>query len=100
MMDGRVGVIRAALDAKGFHDVGILAYSAKYASSFYGPFRDALQSAPQFGDKKTYQMNPANVREAVREVLLDIEEGADCVMIKPALMYLDVIQSIRSVTSL
>ena len=85
MMDGRVGAIRSALDEEGFEDVGILAYSAKYASSFYGPFRDALESAPKHGDKKTYQMDPANVREALREIELDIDEGADLVMVKPAL---------------
>ena len=95
MMDGRVGVIRQALDAEGFEEVGILAYSAKYASSFYGPFREALDSAPRGGDKKTYQMDPANVREAIREVQLDIEEGADVVMVKPALPYLDVIRQVK-----
>ncbi|MYA22135.1 MAG: porphobilinogen synthase [Gemmatimonadetes bacterium] len=91
MMDGRVGGIRRALDAAGYKNVGILAYSAKYASCFYGPFRDALQSAPKKGDKKTYQMDPANGREALVEIALDIEEGADVVMVKPALAYLDVI---------
>lgn len=91
MMDGRVGAIRDALDADGYSHVAILAYSAKYASSFYGPFRDALQSAPKEGDKKTYQMDPANAREALREIQLDIDEGADVVMVKPALPYLDVI---------
>ena len=91
MMDGRVGAIRWALDEAGHTNVGILAYSAKYASSFYGPFRGALDSAPRKGDKKTYQMDPANQREALREIALDIEEGADIVMIKPALAYLDVI---------
>ena len=95
MMDGRVGAIRSALDEEGFEDVGILAYSAKYASSFYGPFRDALESAPKHGDKKTYQMDPANVREALREIELDIDEGADLVMVKPALPYLDVIRAVR-----
>jgi porphobilinogen synthase len=95
MMDGRVGAIRKALDAAGFQDAGILAYSAKYCSSFYGPFRDALDSAPRHGDKKTYQMDPANVREAVREVRLDVAEGADMVMVKPALPYLDVIRAVR-----
>lgn len=95
MMDGRVGVIRSALDAGGFTETGILAYSAKYASAFYGPFRDALDSAPRGGDKKTYQMDPANVREAIREVLLDVAEGADIVMVKPALPYLDVIRAVR-----
>jgi porphobilinogen synthase len=96
MMDGRVAAIRAALEANGHPDVAILAYSAKYASSLYGPFRDALDSAPGFGDKKTYQMNPANVREAVREVALDLQEGADIVMVKPAGYYLDVIARIRA----
>ncbi len=95
MMDGRVRAIRETLDSEGFTDVGILAYSAKYASAFYGPFRDALDSAPRSGDKKTYQMDPANAREALREVLLDIDEGADMVMVKPALAYLDIIRSIR-----
>ncbi|MFI5402287.1 MAG: porphobilinogen synthase [Planctomycetota bacterium] len=95
MMDGRVGVIRAALDERGFTDTGILAYSAKYASAFYGPFREALDSAPKHGDKKTYQMDPANAREAVREVLLDVAEGADIVMVKPALPYLDVIAAVK-----
>jgi porphobilinogen synthase len=100
MMDGRIGAIRAALDESGFTDVGILAYSAKYASAFYGPFREALDSAPRHGDKKTYQMDPANVREAIREVLLDEEEGADIVMVKPGLAYLDVIRAVREVTEL
>lgn len=95
MMDGRVGAIRETLDEAGFERVGILAYSAKYASSFYGPFRGALKSAPKKGDKKTYQMDPANRREALREVSLDIEEGADVVMVKPALAYLDVIANVR-----
>ena len=95
MMDGRVGGIRRALDAAGYKNVGILAYSAKYASCFYGPFRDALQSAPKKGDKKSYQMDPANGREALKEIALDIEEGADVVMIKPALAYLDVIAAAR-----
>ena len=95
MMDGRVGAIRRALDQAGFSRVGILAYSAKYASCFYGPFRGALKSAPKKGDKKTYQMDPANQREALREIALDIEEGADMVMVKPALPYLDVIARAR-----
>lgn len=95
MMDGRVGCLRRALDAEGFTKVGILAYSAKYCSSFYGPFRDALDSAPRGGDKKTYQMDPANAKEALREVRLDIEEGADLVMVKPALAYLDVIRLVK-----
>lgn len=94
MMDGRVGCIRQALDEAGFTNVGILAYSAKYASAYYGPFRDALESAPKQGDKKTYQMDPANVLEAVRETLLDIEEGADMVMVKPGLPYLDVVRAV------
>ncbi|HON01230.1 MAG TPA: porphobilinogen synthase [Acidobacteriota bacterium] len=100
MMDGRVGYLRRALDEAGFTNVGILAYSAKYASAFYGPFRDALDSAPKFGDKKTYQMDPANRREALREVLLDVEEGADMVMVKPALPYLDVIAAVREAVHL
>jgi porphobilinogen synthase len=100
MMDGRVGAIRAALDSAGHTDVGILAYSAKYASAFYGPFREALDSAPRSGDKKTYQMDPANRREALREVFLDIEEGADMVMVKPGLPYLDVIADIRAAVDL
>lgn len=95
MMDGRVGAIRSALDQEGFTDVGIMAYSAKYASSFYGPFRDAAGSAPSFGDRKSYQMDIANSDEALREVALDIQEGADIVMVKPALAYLDVIRRVR-----
>ncbi len=95
MMDGQVGAIRAALDANGFHNTPILAYSAKYASSFYGPFREAADSPPKFGDRKSYQMDPANAREAMREVELDIAEGADIVMIKPALPYLDIIRQTR-----
>jgi porphobilinogen synthase len=95
MMDGRVGAIRAALDAGGFNDVAILAYAAKYCSGFYGPFREAAQSAPQFGDRRSYQMDPANCREALREVALDVEEGADIVMVKPAMPYLDVIRAVR-----
>ncbi|MCG9967602.1 porphobilinogen synthase [Pelotomaculum terephthalicicum JT] len=98
MMDGRVGAIRAALDAKEFENVLIMAYSAKYASAFYGPFREAAGSAPQFGDRKTYQMDPANAGEALREVRLDIEEGADIVMVKPALAYLDVIRRVKDET--
>ncbi|WP_416675944.1 porphobilinogen synthase [Egbenema bharatensis] len=100
MMDGRVGAIRRALDAEGWINVGILAYSAKYASAYYGPFRDALDSAPKFGDKKTYQMDAANAREALKEVDLDIAEGADVVMVKPALAYLDVICQIKQHTNL
>src|SRR6266487_353949 len=96
MMDGRVGVIRHTLDEHGFSSTPIMAYSAKYASGFYGPFREAAASAPQFGDRRSYQMDPANVREALREVDLDIAEGADIVMVKPALAYLDVIQQVRN----
>ncbi len=96
MMDGRVGYLRKALDDAGYTDVSILAYSAKYASSFYGPFREALDSAPRHGDKKTYQMDPANRREALREVLLDVEEGADMVMVKPALPYLDILSDVKA----
>ncbi len=95
MMDGRVGAIRRALDEAGFTHVAIMAYSAKYASAFYGPFREAAGSAPQFGDRRAYQMDPPNVREALREVELDIAEGADIVMVKPALAYLDVIRAVR-----
>lgn len=95
MMDGRVGVLRQALDEEGFADVSIMSYSAKYASAFYGPFRDALNSAPKSGDKKTYQMNPANKREALLEAQLDFEEGADMLMVKPALCYLDVIHILK-----
>lgn len=100
MMDGRVGAIRETLDAKGHVNVPIMAYAAKYASSFYGPFREAADSTPQFGDRRSYQMNPANAREALREVRLDIEEGADIVMVKPALAYLDVICQVRQMTDL
>jgi porphobilinogen synthase len=100
MMDGRVGAIRETLDAKGHVHVPIMAYAAKYASSFYGPFREAAESTPQFGDRRSYQMNPANAREALREVRLDIEEGADIVMVKPALAYLDVIWQVRQMTDL
>ncbi|SHI94183.1 porphobilinogen synthase [Tangfeifania diversioriginum] len=96
MMDGRVGAIRTALDENGFKNTPIMAYSAKYASAFYGPFREAAESAPQFGDRKTYQMDPANGDEALREVELDIQEGADIVMVKPALNYMDVIQSVKA----
>jgi len=95
MMDGRVGAIRTALDDEGFAEVAILSYAAKYASAFYGPFRDAAGSTPQFGDRKGYQMDPANSDEALREVALDVEEGADMVMVKPALAYLDVIRSVK-----
>lgn len=96
MMDGRVGAIRKALEESGHTQTGIMSYSAKYASCFYGPFRDALDSAPGFGDKKTYQMDPANRIEAIREVIMDVEEGADIVMVKPALSYLDVIREVKN----
>ena len=95
MMDGRVGFIRDILDKEGFTDTSIMSYSAKYASAFYGPFRDALNSAPKAGDKKTYQMNPANKKEALLEAMLDFEEGADFLMVKPALCYLDVIHILK-----
>jgi len=95
MMDGRVAMMREALDENGYTNLPIMAYSAKYASSFYGPFRDAADSAPQFGDRNTYQMNPDNSDEALREVALDIEEGADIVMVKPALSYLDIIRRVK-----
>jgi porphobilinogen synthase len=100
MMDGRIGEIRSALDMEGFEDVSILSYAAKYASAFYGPFRGALDSAPKDGDKKTYQMDPANTREAVRETMLDEAEGADMVMVKPAGPYLDIISRVRETTTL
>ncbi|MDB9468331.1 porphobilinogen synthase [Dolichospermum circinale] len=100
MMDGRIGAIRQALDAEGYINVGILAYSAKYASAYYGPFRDALDSAPKFGDKKTYQMDLANAKEALKEVELDIAEGADIIMVKPALAYLDIICQVKLATNL
>jgi porphobilinogen synthase len=96
MMDGRIGAIRKGLEENNFNRVGIMAYSAKYASCFYGPFRDALDSAPGFGDKKTYQMNYANRVEAIKETLADIEEGADIVMVKPALAYLDIIREVKN----
>jgi len=95
MMDGRVGAIRQALDERGFENTGIMAYSAKYCSAFYGPFRDAAASAPKFGDRRSHQMDPANGAEALREVEQDIEEGADIVMVKPAVTYLDVIARIK-----
>lgn len=98
MMDARVGAIRKALDGCGFENTAIMAYSAKYASAFYGPFRDAAECTPQFGDRKTYQMDPANAREALKEVALDIEEGADIVMVKPALSYLDIIRQVKDST--
>ena len=100
MMDGRVAALRSELDREGFENVPIMAYSAKYASAFYGPFREAAGSAPQFGDRRGYQMDPSNAREALREVALDIEEGADIVMVKPALPYLDVIRRVRDATDL
>jgi porphobilinogen synthase len=100
MMDGRIGVIRTALDEAGFTDVGICSYAVKYASAFYGPFREALDSAPKSGDKKTYQMDPANVREALREIRLDEAEGADMLMVKPGLPYLDVVRFVRESTNL
>ena len=93
MMDGRIGAIRDALDAHGFEDLPVMAYSAKFASAFYGPFRDAAESPPQFGDRRSYQMDPANAREALREIALDIDEGADIVMVKPALPYLDILRA-------
>src|SRR3970282_835975 len=95
MMDGRVGYLRTVLDENGFKDVSIMSYTAKYASAFYNPFRDALDSAPKFGDKKTYQMNPANGREALTEARLDTEEGADFLMVKPAMIYLDIIKLLK-----
>jgi porphobilinogen synthase len=95
MMDGMVGAIRDALDGTGFENVPILSYAVKYASSFYGPFRDAAEGAPKFGDRKSHQMDPANVREALREAALDVEEGADMLMVKPALAYLDVIRTVK-----
>ena len=95
MMDGRIGAIREALDANGFQETGIMSYAAKFASAFYGPFREAAESPPQFGDRRTYQMDSANVQEALREVALDIEEGADIVLVKPALPYLDILWRVR-----
>ena len=100
MMDGRIGAIRQALEDSGFTRTGIMAYSAKYASCFYGPFRDALDSAPGFGNKKTYQMDSANRLEAVKEVLMDVEEGADIVMVKPAMAYLDIIREVKNAVDL
>ena len=99
MMDGRVRAIRDVLDASGFRNVPILSYAAKYASGFYGPFREAAESTPAFGDRRAYQMDPANVREAVKEILSDVEEGADMVMVKPALSYLDVVRAAKEVTN-
>jgi porphobilinogen synthase len=98
MMDGRVGALRSQLDAEGYKDLPIVAYSAKFASAFYGPFREAADAAPEFGDRRSYQMDPANSDEAVREALLDVDEGADMVMVKPALPYLDVIRRVKDAT--
>lgn len=100
MMDGRIGAIRKALEESGFTKTGIMSYSAKYASCFYGPFRDALDSAPGFGDKKTYQMDFANRREAIKETLMDVEEGADIVMVKPAMAYLDIIREVKNAVTI
>jgi porphobilinogen synthase len=100
MIDGMVGAIRSALDGAGFQQVAIMSYAAKYASGFYGPFRDAAESPPQFGDRSQHQMDPANRREAMKEVALDVEEGADILMVKPALPYLDVISDVRSAFNL
>ncbi len=100
MMDGFVQAIREGLDEAGFQDTPILSYAAKYASSYYGPFRDAAESAPQFGDRRTYQMDPANGREALKEVELDIAEGADMLMVKPALAYMDIIWRVKEITDL
>jgi porphobilinogen synthase len=100
MMDGFVQAIRAGLDEAGFEDTPILSYAAKYASAYYGPFRDAADSAPQFGDRRTYQMDPANAREALKEIELDIAEGADMLMVKPALAYMDVIRRVKDATNL
>jgi porphobilinogen synthase len=95
MMDGRVAAIRRALDGEGFSETGILSYAVKYASAFYGPFREAADSAPQFGDRAGYQMDPPNALEAIKEAILDIEEGADMIMVKPALPYLDILRRVR-----
>ncbi len=100
MMDGMVAAIREALDDNGFTDIPIMSYAAKYASAFYGPFREAAESAPQFGDRRAYQMDPANAREALLEIELDVDEGADIVMVKPALSYLDIITKTREITNL
>ncbi len=100
MMDGRVSALRRALDSQGFSDTPLLSYAAKYASAFYGPFREAADSAPQFGDRRTYQMDPANRREALKEVEQDIAEGADMIMVKPALSYLDIVREVRDLTHL
>ena len=95
MMDGRIAILREALDANQFKNVSIMSYAVKYASAYYGPFRDAADSAPQFGDRRGYQMDPANIREAMKEVELDMDEGADIIMVKPALAYLDVVSRVR-----
>src|SRR6202043_130273 len=100
MMDGRVAAIRAALDDEGFTKTAIMSYAAKYASAFYGPFREAAESTPSFGDRRSYQMDPANRREALKEVRLDVDEGADTVMVKPAMAYLDVVPAVREITAL
>jgi porphobilinogen synthase len=100
MMDGRVAAIRSELDREGFEETPIMSYAAKYASAFYGPFREAAESAPAFGDRRTYQMDPANAREALLEVGLDVEEGADMIIVKPALPYLDVLRRVRETTDL
>jgi porphobilinogen synthase len=100
MMDARIGALRSALDAEGFEETVLMSYAAKYASAFYGPFRDAAGSTPAFGDRRSYQMDPANRREALREVKLDIEEGADMIMVKPALPYLDIVRDVREITDL
>jgi porphobilinogen synthase len=100
MMDGFVGEIRQALDGAGFEDISIMSYAAKYASAYYGPFRDAAESTPQFGDRRTYQMDPGNSREAIREILLDVEEGADFLMVKPALSYMDIIHRVKQASNL
>ncbi|MBW2022668.1 MAG: porphobilinogen synthase [Deltaproteobacteria bacterium] len=97
MMDGRVGAIRQALDEEGFNNTGILSYAVKYASAFYGPFREAADSAPQFGDRSSYQMDPANALEAIKEAELDLEEGADMIMVKPAMAYLDIVRAVREI---
>ena len=99
MMDGMVGEIRLTLDTGGFEHIPIMSYAVKYASAFYGPFRDAVESTPQFGDRKSYQMDPANIREALKEVELDILEGADIIMVKPALAYLDVISHVKDISN-
>jgi porphobilinogen synthase len=95
MMDGRIAAIRSALDSNGFQNISIMSYAVKYASAYYGPFRDAADSAPQFGDRRQYQMDPANSREAMKEIDLDMEEGADIIMIKPAMTYLDIVRQAR-----